>query len=172
MEVTAHVELVAQRVYSKDNVHVVKFTNITLDETEYDRVFSDSFYNERGGYKLRLQVCPNKCNHVAVYLCLMPGLNDDTLQFPMRGKFTITLLNQIEDRNHCECVVTACQRSDEVFNRKHTNDSLMSGLNDDSVEWPLQGKFSMMLLNQLQDNCHHVMSVSFNDKTPSNIAQL
>ena len=101
---------------------VLKFTNITFDEAPADTsISSDSFYSGRGGYKLRLEVYPNKSGHVAVYLNLMPGLNDYTLQFPMRGKFTITLLNQIEDHNHDKGVVTTCQESN-VFDRKKTED--------------------------------------------------
>ncbi len=123
-EVTSHVQLVAQRVChpTLPPNSVLKFTNITLDTTPATVISSDGFYSGRGGYKLRLDVCPNESGHVAVYLQLMPGLNDTTLQFPMRGKFTITLLNQIEDCNHHECVVNACQISDEVFNRKYIED--------------------------------------------------
>ncbi len=48
----------------------------------------------------------------------MPGPNDDTLQFPLRGKFTITLLNQIEDCNHDINVLDLNERSDDWFNRQ------------------------------------------------------
>ncbi len=60
--------------------------------------------------------------HVGVYLGLVPGPNDDTLQFSMRGEFTITLLNQIEDRNHHEHVFSFEERSDDTFNRKYKDD--------------------------------------------------
>ena len=127
MHVISHVQLVAQRICTYDPTlppdSVLKFTNIALGETPDTNIFNYDFYSGRGGYKLRLQVYPNKSGHVGVYLQLMPGPNDDALQFPMRGQFTITLLNQIEDRSHYECVVTACQRSDEMFNRKHKKDS-------------------------------------------------
>ena len=119
-EVTSHVDLVAQRIYSKDNVCVLKFTNITLDATPDTIIFSDSFYSGRGGYKLRLVVIPNESGHVGVYLNLMPGPNDDTLQFPMRGKFTITLLNQIEDCNHDINVLDLNESSDDAFDRKQS----------------------------------------------------
>ena len=118
MEVTAHVELVAQSIYSKDNVCILKITNITLNETPDTSIYSDSFYSGRGGYKLRLNVYSNKSGHVAVFLNLMPGPNDDTLQFPMRGQFTITLLNHIEDRNHDINVLDLNERSDNLFNRQ------------------------------------------------------
>ena len=120
-EVTSHVQLVAQRVPPDSSV--LKLTNITLNEKPDTNRFSDSFYSGRGGYKLRLNVEPNESGHVGVYLNLMPGPNDDTLQFPMRGDFTITLLNQIEDRNHDEGVFTACEDSDDVFSSKYKVDS-------------------------------------------------
>ena len=65
---------------------------------------------------------PNKPGHVGVYLNLMPGPNDDTLQFPMIGKFTITLLNQIEDRNHHQKVLTLDDRRDQSFSRMLEDD--------------------------------------------------
>ena len=124
-EISSHVQLVAQRV---EKCHpapagaVVKVNNIILDGaavfTSFYSVCSDSFYSGKGGYQLRLKVYPNKSRNVGVYLNLMPGPNDDTLQFPMRGKFTITLLNQIEDRNHHLNVLTFDERTDDTFNRK------------------------------------------------------
>ena len=121
-DITAHVQQVAQRIRTYDPTlppdSVLKLTNITLEETPDTNRFSDNFYSGRGGYKLRLKVYPNMSGHVGVSINLLPGPNDDTLQFPMRGKFTITLLNQIEHRNHYECVVIARQESDEEFNRK------------------------------------------------------
>ena len=124
-EISSHVQLVAQRV---EKCHptpagaVVKVNNIILNGaavfTSFYSVCSDSFYSGKGGYQLRLKVYPNKSGHVAVYLNLMPGPNDNTLQFPMRGKFTITLLNQIEDHNHFQEVLTFDERTDDTFNRK------------------------------------------------------
>ncbi len=123
-EVTSHVDLVAQRIHTYDPTlppdSVLKFTNITLSETSSKTIFSDSFYSGRGGYKLRLTVYPNKSGHVGVYLQLMPGPNDDTLQFPMRGKFTITLLNQIEDRIHHQEILDCNESSDDVFDRNRS----------------------------------------------------
>ena len=121
-EVTAHVQQVAQRIRTYDPTlppdSVLKFTNITLEETPDTSVSSDSFYSGRGGYQLRLKVHPNKSGHVAVFLNLMPGPNDDTLHFPMRGNFTIKLLNQIENCNHYQRVLSTDEISSDVFNRK------------------------------------------------------
>ncbi len=125
-EVTSHVQLVAQRICTYDPTlppdSVLKFTDITLNETPSKIISSDGFYSGRGGYKMRLNVYPNKSGHVAIYLQLMPGPNDDTLQFPMRGQFTIKLLNQIEDRTHFQEVLDLNERSDNSFNRRFKED--------------------------------------------------
>ena len=117
-EVIAHVQQVAQKVChpTLPPDSVLKFTNITLDDT--GSICSECFYSGRGGYQLGLKVYPNKSGSVAVYINLMPGPNDDTLQFPMRGQFTITLLNQIEDRNHYIKILDLSERSDDWFNRR------------------------------------------------------
>ena len=40
--------------------------------------------------------------HVSVYICLMRGPNDDNLQFPINGIFTVQILNWKEDNHHFE----------------------------------------------------------------------
>ncbi len=72
----------------------------------------------------------NKSGHVAVYIQLMPGPNGDTLQFPMRGKFTVTLLNQIEDHNHYEHVLAFDERKDDTLNRKYKDDESGRGYHE------------------------------------------
>ena len=54
-----------------------------------------------------LCVIPNgygcyKGAHVSVGICLMRGPNDDNLQFPINGIFTLQMLNWKEDNHHCE----------------------------------------------------------------------
>ena len=124
-EMGSHLNLVAEQVksqaYNRSIPIVLKFSSFSNALKHSKAMYSEGFYTGVGGYKLQLFVHPlsdyqDSSPHLSVFICLM------------------------------------------------------SGLNDDSVEWPLQGKFSITLLNQLQDNCHHVMSVNFNDKTPSNIA--
>ena len=41
-----------------------------------------------------------KGTHLSVRLHLMKGPHDDKLTWPLRGDFTVTLLNQISDNNH------------------------------------------------------------------------
>ena len=67
--------------------------------------FSIGFYTKIGGYKARLLIYLNgdgigKSTHMSVYISLMPGASDDNLQYPLVGKFTIELLNQLKHKNH------------------------------------------------------------------------
>ena len=52
-----------------------------------------------------IKVYANGCDddadtHVSVFAYLMRGRNDDNLPWPFPGKVTITLLNQLADKNH------------------------------------------------------------------------
>ena len=72
-----------------------------------EELFTDPFYTSKGGYKLTLHVDPNgfvsgKGTHVTVFMCLMKGANDDNLQFPMTGIFTVQMMNWKGDNQHCE----------------------------------------------------------------------
>ena len=42
-----------------------------------------------------------KGTHLSVFLALMKGPHDDELTWPLKGKFEITLLNQISDNSEC-----------------------------------------------------------------------
>ena len=50
-----------------------------------------------------------KGTHVSVYLYLMKGPHDDELEqsghWPLKGTFTIELLNQLNDSDHHICMV-------------------------------------------------------------------
>ncbi len=72
-----------------------------------ERLFTDPFYTSKGGYKVTLRVDPNgdgssKGTHVDVFMCLMKGANDDSLQFPMTAIFTVHAMNWKGDSQHFE----------------------------------------------------------------------
>ena len=76
-------------------------------KTNNDSIFTDPFYTSNGGFKLVLRVDPNgygsgKGTHVSVGINLMRGPNDDNLQFPINGIFTVQILNWKEDNHHFE----------------------------------------------------------------------
>ena len=67
--------------------------------------FSPPFYSHPGGYKMCIRVDANGFGegagtHVSVFVYLMRGKNDDNLPWPFTGEVTITLLNQLADKNH------------------------------------------------------------------------
>ena len=78
-----------------------------LDDYEYAKgrkkeFESPSFYSHPEGYEMQIDVYANgrndsKGTHVAVYAYI---LEDDDLWGPFVGRVTITLLNQMEDKNH------------------------------------------------------------------------
>ena len=70
-------------------------------------LYTDPFYTSKGGYKVTLCVYPNgngssKGTHVSVFMCLMKGANDNNLQFPMTGIFTVQVMNWNGDNQHFE----------------------------------------------------------------------
>ena len=73
--------------------------------------FSDSFYSSDKAYKMCLHVNvagdgDAKGTHMSVRFHLMRGPYDDELTWPLRGRFGITILNQISDRNHYQIKVS------------------------------------------------------------------
>ena len=68
--------------------------------------YSPPFYSHPGGYKMCIRVDANgngaaAGTYVSVFVYLMQGRNDDNLPWPFTGEVTITLLNQLADKNHC-----------------------------------------------------------------------
>ena len=66
---------------------------------------SPSFYTHHEGYRMCLIVHANGFSdgngtHISVGTCLMRGEFDSHLKWPFRGKVTIQLVNQLEDKEH------------------------------------------------------------------------
>ena len=85
---------------------VTKFSQWLKDNVEW---YSNPFFAFEGGYQMCLRVDAAgygdvEGTHVSVYLHLMKGLHDDKLEqsghWPLRGTFTIELLNQLNDSDH------------------------------------------------------------------------
>ena len=92
--------------YQKSTPCVIKmpgFNQLNIKKKEW---YSPGFYTHPYGYKMCLRVYANGSDdgegtHVSVSLHLMKGENDDTLTWPIMYKCTITLLNQLNDVDHC-----------------------------------------------------------------------
>ena len=68
-------------------------------------VYSESFYTGVKGYKMCLQIYPDgetdrEFGFLSVNTMLRSGPNDNDLSWPLKQDTSITLLNQLEDRNH------------------------------------------------------------------------
>ena len=84
---------------------VVKLERFEEKKRNDEIWFSDPVYSHFGGYKMCLRVFPNGCSsskgtHISAFVCLMKGDNDDNLNFPFKGRIVVSLLNQLEDKNH------------------------------------------------------------------------
>jgi len=82
--------------------------------------YSSPFYAFNEGYQMCLRVCAtnyHKDTHVSVYLYLLKGPHDDKLErsgyWPLRGTFTIELLNQLNDSDHYSHQVIYNARTDD-----------------------------------------------------------
>ena len=85
--------------------HVFKVTNFTKLKEERENWYSPPFYAFPGGYKMCLNIDAGgigngKGTYISAFLYLMAGENDENLEWPMRGTFSIELLNQKEDQSH------------------------------------------------------------------------
>ena len=72
---------------------------MTRKQRQQQDWYSNGFLSNTGDYKLRLMV-GNTSTHMEVYTEMMPGPKDNILPWPMRGKFTVKLLNQLRDGDH------------------------------------------------------------------------
>ena len=68
-------------------------------EAAHEWWLSPQFYTGPCGYKLSVSASMTG-QHLSAYLCIVKGEYDSFLSWPLRGTFTIAILNQLEDRNH------------------------------------------------------------------------
>ena len=82
----------------------------TAKEGKHEFYYMRPFYTHLGGYRMQLRVYPNgkdngKDTHMSVYCHVMPGKNDDSLKWPFKGTIDVSILNQVEDREHFDKVL-------------------------------------------------------------------
>ena len=87
----------------------IEFTMTNFTQLKRDDViwYSEPFYTHPFGYKMCLKVSAGgigdgKGTHLPMAACLMRGEFDNHLKWPLRAHVTFRLLNQLEDREHCE----------------------------------------------------------------------
>ena len=88
---------------------IAEFTMTDSEEYQNDNNvrYLPNFYTHTNGYKICLSTSVNangegsgRSTHLSVFLCLMRGEFDDQLKWPFRGKTTIKLVNQEEDKDY------------------------------------------------------------------------
>ena len=87
---------------------MLEFNKHKVDNTIWNSV---SFYTHNKGYKMCVKVYAagmgdGENTHLSVFLVLMKGPNDDELEWPMKVKFEMKLLNQISNSEHYTMSVT------------------------------------------------------------------
>ena len=112
--------------------HHMRVAPIQITMTEFnqhksvsDIWYSDPFYTHPHGYKMCLRVDANgngsgKGTHISVFIFLMRGDFDNHLQWPFRGRISIQLLNQLEDKNHQNASLSFSGAPDEHTSRVTT----------------------------------------------------
>ena len=107
---TAQPNLIPPAVFKMENV-----AKLMSSDKEW---FSDNFCSHLGGYGLFMMVHVNgrtehaKGKYVSVYIGLKTDVNSGVVTWPFVGSFTYSLLNQLEDKNHC----TRCLNVDRSLN--------------------------------------------------------
>ena len=90
---------------------MIKFTSFKEKKDSNERFTSPSFYTSPGGYHMAIRVDANgngsgEGTHVSVFAPILKGKHDAELSWPLVGKVTVSLLNQLEDDNHRKLMVT------------------------------------------------------------------
>ena len=102
---------------------VFRMSDFVRHKASKEPWYSPGFYTHPGGYRACLRVYANgfgdaEGTHLSAFVNLMRGKNDQSLVWPLRADFTITLLNQIKDGEHREYVAPMHSEGDEKFNTR------------------------------------------------------
>ena len=81
----------------------IKLSSFSVAKRNNKVWYSNSFYHS--GYKMSVCVHANghrnaKDSHVSIFIHLMKGMHDNSLQWPLQGEVTFQLLNQLADKRH------------------------------------------------------------------------
>ena len=143
---------------------VVKLVGFEEKKRNDEEWCSNPIYSHFGGYKMCLRVCPNghdddnedddddEGTDVSVFSHLMKGDNDDHLKFPFKGHIVVSLLNQLEDKNHHTGEL--CSPEDDVSER--TSGRITRGEMSSSGWGCAQFIFHEDLDHNSDDNCQYL----------------
>lgn len=106
-----HLNMVLRNM-SKAKSHLITFKSTTYPED----FTSPSFYTDTNGYHISVEIHHDVDEYYArdgfedyvslsFYIQVLKGDYDEQLKWPLTGKLTIALLNQLEDKNHLQKVI-------------------------------------------------------------------
>ena len=103
--------------------HVIKMTPYSDFKDSERQFYSTPFLTSPDGYELCLNVdaagtLGGENAHVSTFLFLMEGPNDNILEWPMRGKFSIELLNQEKDEDHKLGTISLAEKEGTGYNSR------------------------------------------------------
>ena len=89
---------------------IFELTAFAKKKDENDGISSPTFYSSPKGYHMRIKVCANgqgagRGTHISMFVCILKGKYDDINKWPLVGKVTCEILNQLEDKNHYEKIL-------------------------------------------------------------------
>ena len=82
---------------------IIKLKGFESAKASSSAIESKPFFTNPTGHQFCLQVYPGE--ETSVFITPMVGPSDDYLQWPFKGKFGITILNQLADKEHTSTVV-------------------------------------------------------------------
>ena len=104
-----HLHLALQSVVvptlSEGQSYAFELTDYTKKKENNEVFISDPFYTHHKGYKMCVKVYANGTgsgtgSNISASLCVLQGLYDKKLKWPLQGVVNIALLNQFEDGYH------------------------------------------------------------------------
>ena len=111
---------------------VIKMSEFTEKKRQKINWFSYSFYTRSNGYKMQLCVPfhDNVGSYMSVGLYNMRSQNDGQLEWPMKGKYEVTLLNQSTDSMHHSVtgsIIVGNSHKPSYFSERNGSASWLSG---------------------------------------------
>ena len=103
--------VVSQAAKERKRSVAFNMTDFTAKREKNSQYSCPSFYTGPEGYHISVKVGTNSEGEMdaesclSLYACILKGEHDDQLSWPFVGQITVTLVNQIEDKNHAHMVV-------------------------------------------------------------------
>lgn len=146
---------------------IIKLPQFVNHSQSGNRWYSHPFFTYENGHKMCMSTNVSRESGVlSVWLHLMKGPHDDTLKWPLRGKFEIKLLNQISDNKHHSVMLTYDDKVDGNSSDRVTDDRVTT-----TKGWGFSPFFSLENLQEasktcqfLKGNCIYFQVRSYNIK--------